>query len=163
MKQSFATALLVPALASLANAKHFKMSNKFFADFDLDTCNLRIVQQLHSVGRANERDYFSSDDQLLSSGVGNVDTYPVMTAGNIKKFPKVTTQSQKIVCESASTDHTTFTFSGQVIMSVDPETKEVTEQKPFSVSFYSSDDSTLKFEASVPDAYDSQDDGSNFL
>jgi len=88
----------MPALAYLANAKHYKMSNKFFADFDLDTCNLRIVQQLHSVGRANERDYFSSDDQLLSSGHGDVTDYIVMRAGNIEKFPKIMTQSQKMVC-----------------------------------------------------------------
>jgi len=48
-------------------------------------------------------------------------------------------------------------------MTVDPDTKEVTDQKEFTVSFHSIDDSTLKFEASVPDAYEYFSDYSNFL
>jgi len=76
---------------------------------------------------------FESDDQLIKIGHGNIDEVEVMKAGNIINFPEpsATERSQKIVCESADLnedkDLLQLRISGQVIVSIDPDTKEVVE------------------------------------
>ena len=43
---------------------------------------------------------FSTDDQFVQQGLGDVDQINIMKAGNIKHFPKETTVSKSNLCSA---------------------------------------------------------------
>jgi len=60
---------------------------------------------------------FESDKHFLSTGMGNVDDFKIMSAGNIAHFPKRATKSSYMECEPATISDTKFSVSGKVVIS----------------------------------------------
>lgn len=77
-----------------------------------------------------------------------------MKNGNVANFPAVETRSQKITCGEPITTPTTFTWTGQIIVSSDPETLEPTQVTDYSMQFTVLDDNKIKFNALIPNAKD---------
>ena len=77
-----------------------------------------------------------------------------MKNGNVANFPIVQTRSYNITCSEPVTTPYTFTWTGQIILSVDPETSEPTQVTDYSMTFTVVDDNKVKFSALIPSAKD---------
>jgi hypothetical protein len=83
------------------------LSNGFSVEFNNVLCQLQISQ--------NSQLLWSSDNTVLRSGTGNVDSVTVMVAGNITNFPKVQeTLTQEAINCSAQFGETGVVISGDL-------------------------------------------------
>lgn len=88
---------------------------------------------------------------MLSVGKGTIDDYTIMTAGNIQTFPKRTSQSAWMECDSSVTNSgSEFGVSGHII--IDGEDNE-SPRTAFTMTFSSSNAHKLAFKAEAKEAY----------
>ena len=80
-------------------------------------------------------------------GTGDVDEIRIMKNGNIQNFPQVLARSERMTCSDPVTTPTTFSWTGQVIVSSDAVSGDPTEVMFYSVAFNVVDDNKMSFDA----------------
>ena len=86
MRTTFQIALAMAATASAKVQTHY-LENDWQVQFDPDTCDLKVDKIVYGQSTSHVT-VFEADKHMLSVGKGTVDSYKVMTAGNIKQFPE---------------------------------------------------------------------------
>ena len=86
--------MLLASIAQISCAiRTEKLGDEFIFDFEKKTCSIQIT------AKSGNHTIFSSDDTLLTSGYGDVDTVKIMVAGNIFKFPHEKNATSHMICE----------------------------------------------------------------
>lgn len=136
------------ALAHMGAASHvqFALSDDFIFKMDQAKCAISIDKHLRAAGAGlSHATVFSADNTLLTVGHGDVDDYTVMTAGNIKTYPKKETSSLGMEDCTASHDEEkqAVVVKGKVRLADGEDTRS------FNLRFTAQDDHKVKFHAHV--------------
>ena len=106
---------------------------------------------------------FSSDDQLLTTGLGSVDDKVIMKAGNITHFPFKESSSSRITCDQVTFNaKDTVQVSGSILLTEDSDGTTPSNSTPFSIEFVARDAHRFGFSAEA-DGANSEELGTNYL
>ena len=103
--------LLVSILQIASAIRTEQLGNDFIFDFEQKTC------QIHITAKSGNHTIFSSDDSLLATGYGDVDTAKIMIAGNIFKFPHEINSTSHMVCDDFDSQPNMLSITGHVVSS----------------------------------------------